>query len=130
MLLWWYRVRFIPVKRRVSLVPPLVPSLMNLGLEVVLEAGGAGKKKAGLSGTGVYGKGARVLFHLARCFSSPRDMVVQVLCQRLQLQNGRGGCCSAPSTDQLLIGFSSASLESPWETIDGYRIQRRILFPL
>lgn len=90
-----------PGERRVALVPGVIPGLVKVGLEVIVEAGaGAG---AGFTDAEYTARGARVVPSRAEVFGAA-NIIIQVLCYG---SNDRTGKDDLPllRRDQLLIGF-------------------------
>ena len=90
-----------PGERRVALVPAVIPSLLKVGFEVVVESGaGAG---AGYPDAEYAGKGGKILRERAEVFKAA-DVVLQVLCHG---SNDVTGKADLPllRPGQLLIGF-------------------------
>jgi NAD(P) transhydrogenase subunit alpha len=101
-----------PGERRVSLVPPVIPSLTKAGLEVVVEAGAG--IEAGYLDREYADKGAKILATRGEVFRTA-DILIQVLCHGSNDMTGRddlplfrGG--------QILIGFLR-----PFGTLDTIR---------
>jgi NAD(P) transhydrogenase subunit alpha len=90
-----------PGERRVALVPPVIPNLAKVGLEVVMEAGAG--LEAGYPDADFAAKGAKILPQRAEVFRAA-DIIVQVLCYGA---NDRTGEADVPlfKRDQALVGF-------------------------
>ncbi len=90
-----------PGERRVALVPPLIPNLKKVGLDVVIEAGAG--SAAGYPDASYTEKGAKVLPDRASVFGAA-DIITQVLCYG---SNDETGKADLPllRRDQVLIGF-------------------------
>jgi H+-translocating NAD(P) transhydrogenase subunit alpha len=90
-----------PGERRVALVPAVVPNLMKVGLEVVVEAGAG--LEAGYPDAAFTDKGARIMADRASLFATA-DIVAQVLAHG---SNDRTGKQDLPllRRGQVLIAF-------------------------
>ncbi|MBI3000233.1 MAG: Re/Si-specific NAD(P)(+) transhydrogenase subunit alpha [Deltaproteobacteria bacterium] len=96
-----------PGERRVALTPSLVPSLTNIGLEVIFQAGSG--KAAGFPDAAYQEKGARVLPARAEIFSAA-DILLQVRAFGANLEAGRADL-DLLRPGQLLIGFAEPLAE-------------------
>jgi NAD(P) transhydrogenase subunit alpha len=83
-----------PGERRVALVPSVVPSLTNRGLEVIIQAGAG--MEAGFPDAAFADKGARIAASRGEVFSAA-DAVLQV--------RAEGGDFAGARRGQVLIGF-------------------------
>ena len=90
-----------PGERRVALVPAVIPNLVKIGLEVVVEAGAG--VEAGYPDAQYAEKGAKILPDRKSVFGTA-DIVTQVLCYG---SNDKTGKADLPlmRRDQALIGF-------------------------
>ena len=90
-----------PGERRVALTPGVIPGLLKVGLQVVIEAGAG--VPAGYPDTDYIARGAQVLSKREEIFRIA-DIVLQVLCHG---SNDRTGSQDLPllRRDQVLIGF-------------------------
>ena len=90
-----------PGERRVALTPAVVPNLVKIGLEVVIQAGAG--DQAGYPDAAYIEKGAKVLPDRASVFSSA-EVILQVLSYGA---NDRTGNADVPlyRRDQVLVGF-------------------------
>jgi NAD(P) transhydrogenase subunit alpha len=90
-----------PGKRRVALVPAVIPNLAKAGLEVVIEADAG--LQAGYLDADYFAKGAKILADRAQVFRTA-DIITQVLCYG---PNDRTGKADLPllRRDQILMGF-------------------------
>ena len=90
-----------PGERRVALVPAVIPSLVKVGFEVVVEAGAGAA--AGYPDAEYTGKGGKILPQRAEVFKAA-DVVLQVLCYG---SNDVTGKADMPllRRGQVLIGF-------------------------
>jgi NAD(P) transhydrogenase subunit alpha len=90
-----------PGERRVGLVPMVVPNLMKVGLEVLIEAGAG--EQAGYPDKFYVEKGAKIARDRVSVFAAA-DVVVQVLCYG---SNDISGQADLPlfKPGQVLIGF-------------------------
>ncbi len=90
-----------PGERRVALVPMVVPNLIKVGFEVVVEAGAG--VEAGYPDAQYVEKGARILAERAAVFAAA-DIILQVLCYG---SNDVTGKADLPllRRNQILIGF-------------------------
>ena len=90
-----------PGERRVALAPAVIPSLLKVGFEVVVEAGAGAA--AGYPDAEYAGKGGKILPQRAEVFQAA-DVVLQVLCYG---SNDVTGKADLPllRPGQLLIGF-------------------------
>ncbi len=93
-----------PGERRVALVPAVIPSLVKVGLEVLIEAGSGAN--AGYPDAEYIAKGAKIAADRAEVFNTA-DVIVQVLCYGA---NDKTGQADVPllRRDQALIGFLRA----------------------
>jgi NAD(P) transhydrogenase subunit alpha len=90
-----------PGERRVALTPPVVPTLLKAGLEVVVEAGAG--EKAGYLDAEYTTRGAKAVTDRAEVFSAS-DIIVQVLCHGSNDQTGKDDL-PLLRRDQVLVGF-------------------------
>ena len=90
-----------PGERRVALVPAVLPSLVKVGLEVVVEAGAGAE--AGYPDADYIAKGAKIVGDRSEVFRIA-DIVVQVLGHGANDRNGTGDL-PLFRRDQVLIGF-------------------------
>ena len=90
-----------PGERRVALAPAVIPSLLKVGFEVVVEAGAGAA--AGYPDAEYAGKGGKILAQRAEVFKAA-DVVIQVLCYG---SNDSTGKADLPllRPGQVLIGF-------------------------
>jgi NAD(P) transhydrogenase subunit alpha len=90
-----------PGERRVALAPAVIPSLLKVGFEVVVEAGAGAA--AGYPDAEYTGKGGKILAERAEVFQAA-DVVIQVLCYG---SNDVTGKADLPllRAGQVLIGF-------------------------
>ena len=90
-----------PGERRVALAPAVIPSLVKVGYEVVVEAGAGAA--AGYPDAEYAGKGGKILAERAEVFQAA-DVVIQVLCYG---SNDVTGKADLPllRPGQVLIGF-------------------------
>ncbi len=90
-----------PGERRVALAPAVIPSLLKVGFEVVVEAGAGAA--AGYPDAEYAGKGGKILPQRAEVFKAA-DVVLQVLCYG---SNDATGKADLPllRPGQVLIGF-------------------------
>ena len=90
-----------PGERRVALAPAVIPSLVKVGFEVVVEAGAGAA--AGYPDAEYAGKGGKILPQRAEVFKAA-DVVLQVLCYG---SNDVTGKADLPllRPGQVLIGF-------------------------
>jgi NAD(P) transhydrogenase subunit alpha len=90
-----------PGERRVALTPAVVPNLVKIGLEVVVQAGAG--DQAGYPDAAYTEKGAKILPDRASVFSSA-DVILQVLAHGA---NDLTGDADLPlyRRDQVLVGF-------------------------
>ncbi len=90
-----------PGERRVALAPAVIPSLVKVGFEVVVEAGAGAA--AGYPDAEYTGKGGKILAQRAEVFKAA-DVVLQVLCYG---SNDVTGKADLPllRPGQVLIGF-------------------------
>jgi len=90
-----------PGERRVALAPAVIPSLLKVGFEVVVEAGAGAA--AGYPDAEYAGKGGKILAQRAEVFKAA-DVVLQVLCYG---SNDMTGKADLPllRPGQVLIGF-------------------------
>jgi NAD(P) transhydrogenase subunit alpha len=90
-----------PGERRVALAPAVIPSLVKVGFEVVVEAGAGAA--AGYPDAEYAGKGGKILAERAEVFQAA-DVVIQVLCYG---SNDVTGKADLPllRPGQVLIGF-------------------------
>ncbi len=100
-----------PGERRVALVPGVIPTLVNAGHRVLVEAGAGGE--AGYPDAQYLERGAEIAGSRAEVFAAA-DAVIQVLCHGANDQTGRADL-PLLRPGQLLIGFLR-SLGSP-ETV-------------
>jgi NAD(P) transhydrogenase subunit alpha len=101
-----------PGERRVSLVPPVIPSLTKAGLEVVVEAGAG--IEAGYLDREYADKGAKILATRGEVFRTA-DILIQVLCHGSNDMTGRDDL-PLFRDGQILIGFLR-----PFGTLDTIR---------
>jgi len=90
-----------PGERRAALVPAVIPSLLKVGYDVVVESGAGAA--AGYPDAEFAGKGARILRERAEVFKAA-DVVLQVLCYGSNDVNGKADV-PLLRAGQLLIGF-------------------------
>ena len=85
-----------PGERRVALAPAVIPSLLKVGFEVVIEAGAGAA--AGYPDAEYIAKGGKILAQRAEVFKAA-DVVLQVLCYGSNDKRARPTClCFGPAS--------------------------------